>query len=237
MKGNSRLIGRSIVGICFMAGLGLAIDACVHEPIIQPEPPVVVNPGTPGSINSTTPDCKYQGVCFESSVLPIFISSCAMAGCHNPVNPAEGLVLNSYSGISRHLNDSYEKIMNGEMPPRNSGITLTQAQKDSVTKWINEGAPNTVNCNCFCDTTQFTYNLIIKPLFQNSCVGCHNATSKGGGYDLSTYAGASGSAFLGRVMGCLNQLPGYSPMPKGSKLSTCQIHQVQKWISAGALNN
>jgi mono/diheme cytochrome c family protein len=69
------------------------------------------------------------------------------------------------------------------------------------------------------------------------CKGCHNPASLGGGIDLSTYAGVK-TAALGRLMGTLNQAAGYSAMPKGgSKLSDCQIRQIEKWIQAGTLNN
>ncbi len=215
---------------------GIAIGACVHEPIVYPEPPV----------DNPDPGCDNDGViCFESSVLPIFLSSCARSGCHDSQSREEDYVLDSYANIIKRGitpgNANNSKLYNvlfagGEdrMPPDGS---LTQAQKDSIKVWINEGAPNTVDCNCFCDTTQYTFDLVIGPILKNSCVGCHEAGSLGGNIDLSTYAKVVIQADNGKLLGSVSHDIGFSPMPKGGKLSDCEITQIRKWIEAGALDN
>jgi len=89
-----------------------------------------------------------------------------------------------------------------------------------------------------CDTTNVTYKATIAPLMANSCTGCHgaNAASFGGNIDLRTYDNVKTN--IGRILGCVQQLSGYSPMPKGgSKLSDCKINQLKKWNSDGATNN
>ena len=214
------------------------LDSCIHEPFIDPND---LNGGEP-----STPGCVYDGnVCFESSVLPIFQSSCAMTGCHNSTSHIEGYTLDSYANIVRRGispgNASQSKLYkvlfaSGEdrMPPNGS---LTQAQKDSIKVWINQGAKNTTNCNCTCDDTQFTYAAIIQPIISTYCVGCHKPGSLGGNIDLSTYAKVKTQAGNGKLLGSVTHASGYVAMPQGGKLEDCQISQIQKWIDAGALNN
>lgn len=214
------------------------VDACVHDPIIKPVSSTVEQPVTPGP----TP-CAYDGtVCFESSVLPIFLSTCAKSGCHDASSRQDGYVLDGYStivsrGVARgNANGSklYRALFDGNentMPP---DAPLSQAQKDSIASWINQGAKNTVNCNCNCDSTKFTYAAVIDPLLSSNCVGCHEPGSLEGNIDLSTYANVKAQALSGRLLGSVQHSAGYSPMPQGGKLSDCQISQLRNWINAGA---
>jgi hypothetical protein len=224
----------------------IVVDSCVHDPVINPTSSNGEQPGTPPPVTPGTPGCVYDGsVCFESSVLPIFLSSCAKSGCHDANSRREGYVLNSYASIvSRGISpgnangSKLYKILfaSGEdrMPP---DAPLTQAQKDSIALWINQGAKNTVNCNCNCDTTKFTYATIIQPLLSSTCVGCHKPGSLGGNIDLSTYTSVKIQASNGKLLGSIQHSAGYSPMPQGGKLSDCQITQIKNWINAGAVNN
>ena len=216
----------------------IVIGSCIHDPFIDP---ASLNNGEP-----STPGCTSGGtICFESSVLPIFLSSCAKSGCHDAITKEEGYVLDNYTNIVRkgivpgNANDSklYKVLFAGgddRMPP---DAPLSQAQKDSIATWINQGAKNTVNCNCSCDPTTFTYAAIIKPMITNNCVGCHNPGSLGGGIDLSTYSLVKVQVNNDKLLGSVSQSAGFSAMPKGSKLSDCQIVQINNWIKAGAPNN
>jgi Planctomycete cytochrome C len=229
---SSKLIGLLLVIA------SVVLDSCIHEPLLDP------NAGNGGE--PPIPGCVYSGeVCFESSVLPIFISSCARSGCHDASTHEEGYVLNSYSNIMRKgitpgsaaSSKLYEVLFkSGEdrMPPDGS---LTQAQKDSIKVWINQGAKNTTDCNCTCDDTQFTYAATIQPLLAIQCVGCHKPGSLGGNIDLSTYAKVAIQVSNGNLLGSVTHTAGYVAMPQGGKLEDCQISQIQKWIEAGALNN
>jgi len=214
------------------------VSNCVHDPLVDPE-----NPGEnpePGCTQSNT-------VCFESNVLPIFVSSCAKPGCHDAVTHEEGFILDSYSNIVRkgikpgNANDSeiYEVLFkdgDDRMPP-SPDAPLTQAQKDSIKVWINQGAKNTTDCNCYCDENQFTYAATIQPLVNSKCVGCHKPGSLSGNIDLSTYSAVKVQVDNGKFLGSVTHAVGYSPMPQGGKLSDCEISQITKWINAGALNN
>lgn len=233
------LLNKPSVNVALLIVLMAALlDSCIHESFIDPNS---LNGGEP-----SIPGCVYDGeVCFESSVLPIFVSSCAMSGCHDATSREEGFVLDSYVNIVRKGinpgNASSSKLYkvlfeNGEdrMPPDGS---LTQAQKDSIKLWINQGAKNTTNCNCTCDDTQFTYAAIIQPIMTTYCVGCHKPGSLGGNIDLSTYTKIKTQVTNGKLLGSVTHATGYVAMPQGGKLEDCQISQIQKWIDAGALNN
>lgn len=233
-----KAIGKPLIGSWLIFTVILIVGSCIHDPFIDPSS---LNNGEP-----STPGCTTGGqVCFESSVLPIFISSCARIGCHDAITKEEGFVLDNYSNIVRkgivpgNASESklYEVLFESgddRMPP---DAPLSQAQKDSIKVWINQGAKNTVNCNCSCDPTKFTYAAIIQPIITNQCVGCHKPGSLGGNIDLSTYSLVMVQVNNGKLLGSVTQAVGYSAMPKGSKLSDCQITQIKNWISAGAPNN
>ncbi|MBX7126169.1 MAG: hypothetical protein K1X47_10785 [Cyclobacteriaceae bacterium] len=232
--------------LAFLSVLAFAlVVSCTHTPFPITEE---VTPVTPGGNNGggTTVTCEYKGVCFESVVLPIFVSKCASSGCHDATTHEEGLILNSYGAVTRTKNgvttirsSVYEKILNGEMPPRTSP-QLTKSDMDSIKKWVGQGVPFTTKCNCNCDTTIFTYSGSVKATLDNSCVGCHSGSGAGGGVDLSSYAGVLASVNSGKLLPSITQSSPttVSPMPKGgAKLSDCQIRQIEKWIAAQALNN
>jgi hypothetical protein len=238
------LFTKSNIGLKQLGFLGgvfaviILVDSCIHEPFIDP---FALNGGQP-----STPGCVSNGqVCFESSVLPIFLSSCAKSGCHDASTREEGFVLDNYSNIVKKgitpgkANESklYEvlfKTGDDQMPP---DAPLSKAQKDSIADWINQGAKNTVDCNCACEDTQFTYAITIQPLINSNCVGCHKPSSLGGGIDLTSYTLVKAQADNGKLLGSVTHAVGYSPMPQGSKLSDCQINQIKNWINAGTLNN
>lgn len=212
--------------------------SCVHDPLVERTDPDGGVPQVPGCITN-------GDICFESSVLPIFVSYCAKSGCHDSKTAREGYVLNNYANITRRGispgtagGSKLYRVLNasGEdrMPP---DATLTAAQKDSIAVWINEGAQNTTNCNCFCDDTQYTYAAIIQPLLASNCIGCHKPGSLSGSVDLSTYDKVKIQVNNGKLIGSVTQAAGYVGMPQGGKLSACQISQIQQWVNAGAPNN
>lgn len=182
----------------------------------------------------------------RNTILPLLTSNCAMSGCHDVASHKEGLILNNYTGIMRIVragNASGSKLVsvittsnNGDVMPPPPAARLTTAQIDLIKKWINQGAKN--NTCASCDTATFTYSAAVKTILGNKCVGCHTGASAGGGVELSTYNGVKASAQAGTLLGSIQQKAGYEPMPQGgAKLPDCEITQIQKWITAGALNN
>jgi hypothetical protein len=170
-----------------------------------------------------------------------------MSGCHDATTRADGVDLTSYAKIMNYVragsatrSELYEVIIDTDPddrmpPPPRSPLPAAQIAK--IQKWINQGARNN-SCTSGCDTTQFTYNAVIKPMMDNKCAGCHKAGSLGGNVDLSTYTGTRIVALNGKLVGSIMHQTGYSPMPKNmAKLSDCEITQVRKWVTAGSLNN
>ena len=197
--------------------------------------------------------CKHENlpyingdsICFERDVLPIFVSKCAMTGCHDANTKAEGLDLSNYTAILKRgvkagdpdNSKVWESINEGEMPPQ--GYSLTSYQKSMIRTWIAYGAKNGINCTVKCDSNTFTYSGAIAPIMNTGCTGCHSGTNPSAGVDLSSHAGVKTVATNGRLMGSVQQLSDLASMPPyGSpKLTSCQIAQIRKWIQNGCLND
>ncbi|HLG41443.1 MAG TPA: c-type cytochrome domain-containing protein [Chitinophagaceae bacterium] len=197
--------------------------------------------GVPPAVSTCSPDTVY----FVNEIMPIISSNCTMSGCHDNITHAEDINLTTYSNIMRYVvpgNASSSKLYkviiktDGDRMPPPPMAPLTTEQKSKIQKWINQGAKNN-NCIGSCDTTVFTYSGAVKNIINNNCAGCHNPSSLGGNIDLSAYNGVHTAALNGKLYGSIANQPGYSPMPKNSKLSDCEIRQIQKWIAAGSLNN
>jgi Planctomycete cytochrome C len=220
----------------------LALASCKHEPFLNDQ-------NGSGNPTDTTGGTGVNGaICFESDILPIFASSCAISGCHNAATATEGYVLDSYNNIikkglkpgnaaSSKIYEVLLKTGSERMPPP-PNAALTTAQKNLVAKWINDGAKNTSNCSVAkCDTATVTYSKTIAPIIANNCVGCHNSSLQNGGFDFTNYTGVKQAVTLGRLVGAINYQPGFSGMPQGYRLSECQSATIIKWVKAGAINN
>jgi hypothetical protein len=90
-----------------------------------------------------------------------------------------------------------------------------------------------------CDTIlPVSYSQRIIPLFQLNCSPCHTQSSPDGGIILGIYANDKTIALNGKLYGSVNQSPGFFPMPKGkSKMTSCQIAVIKKWVDDGSPNN
>jgi len=223
--------------------------SCKHEiPGITDSP----GSGLPGSQANTPPaasTCSADTVYFQQQVLPVFISNCAMSGCHDDASHKDGIILTSYSGIMaggiRAGNPGKSKIYKVisttkpddrmPQPPRNP---LSQEQISLISKWIGQGAKNNSCVNASCDTSNSTYSASIKYIISDKCLGCHSGSPPAGGYDFSTYAGVKARVNDGKLWGAVNHVPGYSAMPKnGPRLSACELAKIKIWIDTGAPNN
>jgi len=102
-------------------------------------------------------------VCFERDVLPIFLNSCALSGCHNSESRQEGFVFDSYESIRtskkgraiipHNLKRSkvYKKITedtNEDRMPPPPHPPLSGAEISMISKWIMSGA---LDSKCFED--------------------------------------------------------------------------------------
>lgn len=97
---------------------------------------------------------------------------------------------------------------------------------------------NTTN-NCTGITA--TYNTTVKPILASSCAftGCHDATSKASGYDLSSYATAKAAGLGGKLLCSIEQTGNCKKMPldpttgNSSKLDATFIKVISCWIDGG----
>ncbi len=193
-------------------------------------------------------DCSPDTVYFKQTILPLVTSNCAKSGCHDAISHKEGVVLTDYSNIMREVkvsspasSDLYKclnKTGDERMPPA-PAAEFSLSNKALLLKWIQQGAKNNSCSNTAnCDTVNVTYNASVAPILKTYCVGCHSATSPSAGVDLSTFAGVKVQAANGRLIGSITHAVGYKPMPSStSKLGSCEINQIQVWITKGTLNN
>ena len=230
------------------AGMLVALS-CIFSPSCKHEldyPDVNPNPTdtTGNPIDTTTPPPLDTMVCFESEILPLFVSNCAMSGCHDALTQAEEIQLTSYGTIRPEVSpfhpnsgDVMESILDGSMPP-NPYSNLTSSQITLIQQWINQGAQNTTNCANTCDSTAFKYAADIAPIMSTFCNGCHGGSFPSAGINTSTWSGLQASVTNGSLLGSVQHASGFSAMPKGTaKMDECNITKIRKWIQAGAINN
>ena len=228
-----------------------AILSCKHEPLDTTTGAGTGNTGG-GNTGSGTPivTCSPDTAYFQQQVLSILISNCALSGCHDASSHQDGVVLTDYNSIIATAkvkpfkpadSDLWERISSNDpskrmpQPPRNP---LSEAQKDVILKWINQGAKNNSCQASACDTANVTFSGTIKTIMTNKCVGCHSGNPPQGGINYTAYSGVKAKVDDGRLWGAINHAAGFSPMPKGgTKLSDCEIKQFKKWMDAGAPNN
>ena len=220
-------------------------SSCKHEldyPDANPNP----TDTTGNPIDTTTPPPVDTMVCFESEILPLFVSNCAMSGCHDAITHEEGLRLYTYSGIASHITAFHPtsgSVMHSilgtsDIMPPQPYSPLTSSQIALLQQWINQGAQNTTNCANTCDSTAFKYAADIAPIMSTFCNGCHGGSFPSAGINTSTWAGLQTTAGNGHLLGSVQHASGFSAMPKGTAMmDECNITKIRNWIQAGALNN
>ncbi len=89
-----------------------------------------------------------------------------------------------------------------------------------------------------CDTAAVTYSLTVKPILDQNCMSCHSQALQQGGVVLETHAAVVNYVTSGELLGAINHVSGFSPMPQGGpKLNDCNILKIETWVQKGALNN
>lgn len=237
-----RILSSIFVAFLFVSCLNDKNTPLADQPVVVDTTTIPPIPSTPAA------NCSADTVYFQQSVLPLITSNCAMSGCHDAISKKDGVILTDYTNIIREVkvsnptsSDLY-KCLNetGEdrMPPA-PAAEFSLTQKSLVLKWIQQGAKNNSCSNTAnCDTVNVTYSATVAPVLKTYCVGCHSAASPSAGIDLSTYAVVKVQAANGRLVGSITHAVGYKPMPSAtSKLGSCEINQIQAWITKGMLNN
>ena len=202
-----------------------------------------------GLLSGCTWDSVEPDICFESEILPIFVTYCSAPGCHNTVNPEDGIVLSSYNEIMKEVkpksvaqSEVIEVMMESgddHMPPYGEEQP-SQEQIAMIKAWIRSGAENTTNCRTVnCDTAAVvSFSGDIQPLMETYCVGCHSGGNASAGVDVSSYASIAPLAATGRLQGAMSGDPQYAAMPpSGNLLPTCYVDKINKWVAAGSPDN
>ncbi len=219
-------------------------SGCKHE-LFYPEDNTPID--TTGNDTIINPP-EDTLICFESQILPLFVSNCAMTGCHDAITHVEGFHLYDYAHIIQDivpfqptegdiikfiLENDPDKIM---PPPPNNPLTASQIAL--IQQWINQGAQNTTNCASSCDTTAFLFSADIAPILSTFCNGCHSGPFPDAGINTSTYAGVQIIVQDGSLLGSIEHNANFVAMPKNTaQMNACNISKIRKWIQAGALNN
>jgi uncharacterized membrane protein len=222
---------------CIILVLGLIAVGCTTEPLV------------PEGFTGEMPDgsCAEGFVSFEHEILPLITSNCAMSGCHDAITAEDDIILTDYNGIMKEVtpndpnnSELYTVLFESgdDLMPPPPASPLTQAQKDLIKKWINQGAKNTT-CAPECDSTQTaTFAAVVYPIIEASCVGCHGVYTQDGNVRLDSYQHVKTYVDNGQLMGTINHLQGYSVMPpSGVPMTDCQKSLLQQWINNGAANN
>jgi mono/diheme cytochrome c family protein len=204
---------------------------------------------------------KIPVICFESDVLPVFQTSCAISGCHDG-NGESDLILTSYLPISHavepgkpYSSELYKAIITktGEdkMPPDRP---LSLENRTKIRLWIEQGA-NLTTCQ---DQTGpggnggssyvnplACFSRDILPVINSRCAsaGCHDAITHEEGFVFSSYnttmtAVKPGNPAESKLYKVITKTTGDDKMPPpGSpQLTVAEIDSIRAWISYGALN-
>jgi len=242
-------MSKTFLHITIIALFCILFTACHHDNItinagISLDTILVAKPpgGTTTTPTGGTPATVSDTVCFNSDILPLYVSYCGSTGCHDANTHKEGVITTDYGHIMngiRSKNSSgskYYTIINNGMPPRGS-TQMTATQIALIKKWIDQGALNT-QCNNVCDTTSFTYTGAIQTIIANNCGGCHGAKPGSANIYLGDYASTktyitnNSSIFLNAI-NYATTIAVSKRMPPSAKMVDCKIIQIQKWIQKG----
>ena len=103
----------------------------------------------------------FAQVDYNTEIQTIFNANCT--SCHMYGNASGGLTLTSYSGVMTNSNSGasvipgdhansllWQKVNSGQMPPQNNP-DLTSDEVDLIAQWIDEGALEVNNIDCYAD--------------------------------------------------------------------------------------
>jgi hypothetical protein len=196
--------------------------------------------------------CDPDVVYFDLDILPILISNCAFAGCHNAASAEKDVILESYETVMQTADvrpfdldgsDLYEVITETDEDkrmPQPPNAPLSSNQINLIAKWILQGAekrecdPNAGEC----DTENVSYSAFVRPVIQNKCQGCHSGNTPSGNIDLTNHSNVKSVANSGKLYGAISWQNGFENMPQGgNQLPECTIDKIKSWIDAGAPDN
>jgi hypothetical protein len=230
---------------CFLIFSSMGFWACKHDPFLLPGDPN--NPDNPIGTNVCDPDSVY----FQNQILPILVSNCTEAGCHNAQDHEDGIVLSSYQSMISTVenatqNDLHEnKLMrmilesdpDDRMPPPPKPA-LAASQINLLKTWLAQGASNNA-CDenaGGCDVSTVKFSTFVQPLIQGKCQGCHSGNNPQGNLRLTNHAEIKAVALNGKLYSSLTRTSNWMPNG-GAKLDNCSLEKIQAWTEAGAPQN
>ena len=189
---------------------------------------------------------------FERDVRPVFEANCF--SCHGGTVML-GLDLRTVTSILRGSHEGpvvvkgspeksllYEKLSTRMMPPPAFNMKLTDAQIDSVRRWIEEGMPSDEGAAIAAQTREETarFEKLALPIFKSRCFSCHGVANPMGGLDLRVLesvlkGSASGPVIseLGSDKSILIRKVASASMPPpgaGGPLSKSEERALAHWI-------
>jgi len=235
--------------ILFSILLSSSFLSCKHDPVLYQEKQIdnlVPNTDTVTFTINTQP-CNAETVYFTNQILPIFISNCAISGCHDAESASDDVILTDYNTIRSEMkpgdpNDSeYYTVLldteSDELMPRDPatgiGYSLPQEDLDLIRNWILQGALD--NYCDECDTTEYSFSNTIFPIIETNCStssGCHGTGSLNS--VLLSYEQIKPYADNGLIE---TRVISYKNMPPANPLPDCELFLIKKWIDNGAVNN
>lgn len=193
---------------------------------------------------------------FEADVLPIFTRYCF--NCHGKSSPQLGLDLRSARLTMRgsqngpvvvkgSLEESllWKKVSTREMPLELFKLKLSDAEIETIRRWIEAGAPSNASAELPADVQeQFArFEKHVQPILAERCVSCHGADEQEAELDLSSLASLVRGSQSGPVV-----VEGFSdksilirkvasrvmpPPDSGSPLTPSEIRTITRWIDKG----
>jgi hypothetical protein len=88
-----------------------------------------------------------------------------------------------------------------------------------------------------CNNSVISYNGRIKNIMEASCTSCHSGSTPSDGIALTNFTEVKNSDQLGKWLCSIEQGASCSSMPKGGKLSDCDIEACQLWVAQGYPEN
>lgn len=187
-------------------------------------------------LGSCRKDQYVEPYCFDTDIQPILINKCGMSGCHNSTDKVKDLDLTNYDAIQNfsQKENILRQIQKGKMPPEGK-TPLSDAEKNLIARWAGDkySRGDCSTSTNTCDTTNVTYNSVLKSIFDTNCSGCHNASNRSGGWALDSYNEVKNTASSGRLLGAIKGQTGFVKMPPSGTLSSCQISKIEAWINKG----
>ena len=135
---------------------------------------------------------------FERDVLPIFTANCL--SCHGgssmaglDLRTARSALKGSHNGpvvVKGEPQNSllYQRVSKREMPPPAFKQTLSDAEVETIEKWIEGGALSDETALVAVASSEelARFEKEILPIFQSRCVACHGSGEPMAGLDLET---------------------------------------------------